>query len=78
MSKTEATRYSHYVACAAKIQAFRSDLKEYEMAAATGLTEDQVYYAVKMAVKRGWMVKQSNGAYMCTLNKTYRLEAFAV
>lgn len=77
MSKTQATRYSHYVLIAKAIQDFGCDLKEPEMAAATDLTEDQVYHACKMAVKNGWLVKQLNGAYLCTLNKTFRLESVA-
>lgn len=77
MSKTQATRYSHYVQVASTIQDFGCDLKEPELAAATGLTEDQVYYACKMALKNGWLVKQINGGYTCTLNKTFRLESVA-
>lgn len=78
MTNTEKTRYAHYVACATAILSFRSDLKEYEMAAATGLTEDQVYRAVKMAVKYGWMIKQIGGAYLCTAGKIYQLTSVAV
>lgn len=76
-SKTAQTRYNHYVMIASKIQSFGCDMKEPELAAATGLTEDQVYHACKMALKNNWLVLQFNGAYLCVLNKTFRMESVA-
>ena len=60
MTRTNQIRNDHYAMIAAATHKWNG-IKEEEAAAICGLTEDQVYMAVKWAVKRGLLEKTSNG-----------------
>lgn len=77
MSRTEKQRLADFDAMFAALRAIGA-MKEYELAAATGLSEDRIYRAAKHFVKLGRLVRRSDGELrLLTAEEFFAAEAIA-